>query len=38
MGSTVIVLFGRDAVKWTDEMQPDSSLKMGQKIATITKS
>jgi phosphatidylserine decarboxylase len=38
MGSTVIVLFGRDAVKWTDEMQPDSSLKMGQKIATITNS
>ncbi len=38
MGSTVIVLFGKDAVKWADEMQPNTTLKMGQKIATVTKS
>ncbi len=37
MGSTVIVLFGKGSVKWTDEMQPDASLKMGHKIATVTK-
>jgi phosphatidylserine decarboxylase len=37
MGSTVIVLFGKEAVEWSDEMQPETGLRMGQKIATITK-
>ncbi len=35
MGSTVVVLFGKDAVKWEDTLQPESKVQMGQKIASI---
>ncbi len=30
MGSTVILLFGRDAVEWTEDLTPGSKVKMGQ--------
>jgi phosphatidylserine decarboxylase len=32
MGSTVIVLFGKDAVEWSEEFAAGSKLKMGQMI------
>lgn len=35
MGSTVVLLFGKDAVKWGATMTPDSTLKMGQSIAVV---
>ncbi len=34
MGSTVIVLFGKDAVQWKDIMQPGEVMRMGQAIAS----
>ncbi len=34
MGSTVIVLFGRDRVDWAPEIQPDATVRMGQLLAT----
>lgn len=36
MGSTVILLFGKDAVDLAAELQPDTKVVMGQQIATIT--
>ncbi|MCU7905161.1 MAG: archaetidylserine decarboxylase [Candidatus Thiodiazotropha sp. (ex Epidulcina cf. delphinae)] len=36
MGSTVILLFGRDAVDWIDDFSAGSTLKMGEAVATIT--
>lgn len=32
MGSTVIVLFGKDAVEWVEDFTPGSKVKMGQPI------
>ncbi len=32
MGSTVIVLFGKDAVEWTEELTAGTGVKMGQMI------
>ena len=32
MGSTVIVLFGKDAVEWTEDFAAGSAVKMGQMI------
>ncbi len=32
MGSTVILLFGKDAVEWTEALTPGAKLKMGQGI------
>ena len=32
MGSTIIVLFGQDAVRWNDQLQEGSKVKVGQLI------
>ncbi len=32
MGSTVILLFGQDAIDWMDELTPEMPLKMGEQI------
>ena len=34
MGSTVILLFEKDAIEWTDGLAPNVKLQMGQTIAT----
>lgn len=34
MGSTVILLFGKDAVTWNDTLSPGKRLKMGEAIGT----
>ncbi len=36
MGSTVILLFGKDATEWMEELESGMPLKMGQQIATVT--
>ena len=36
MGSTVILLFGKDAVEWSEAFTPGSSVKMGSAIADLT--
>lgn len=33
MGSTVILLTGKDAIRWLDDLQPADSVQMGQAIA-----
>lgn len=38
MGSTVILLFGPDAVKWAADVQPDMPVKMGQNLAQVIQS
>lgn len=35
MGSTVILLFGPDAVQWAQEMEPDSPIRLGQKLGML---
>jgi phosphatidylserine decarboxylase len=35
MGSTVILLFAKDAVQWTETLQPETKVQMGQQIATV---
>ena len=35
MGSTVILLFGKDAVELAAELQPDAKLQMGQQIGSV---
>jgi phosphatidylserine decarboxylase len=35
MGSTVILLFGPDAVAWRDDLQPGVQVKMGQVIGQV---
>jgi phosphatidylserine decarboxylase len=35
MGSTVILLFGKEAVQWEEILQPETKVQMGQQIATI---
>ena len=35
MGSTVILLFGKDKMKWAEDLKAESSVKMGQDIGTI---
>lgn len=35
MGSTVILLFGKDAIELATELQPDAKLQMGQQIGSI---
>jgi len=35
MGSTVIVLFGPDAVRWEPRVVPESSVRMGQRLGRI---
>jgi phosphatidylserine decarboxylase len=36
MGSTVVLLFPKDAVAWSDALAADAEVRMGQQIATIT--
>ena len=36
MGSTVILLFGKDAVELSARLEPETKLQMGQEIGTIT--
>jgi phosphatidylserine decarboxylase len=36
MGSTVILLFGQDAVEWFEDFSPGSAVKMGSGIGNIT--
>jgi phosphatidylserine decarboxylase len=36
MGSTVIVLFGKDAVRWDEAIQPAAAIRFGQKLAEVT--
>ena len=35
MGSTVILLFARDAVRWDPAIQPDAGVRMGQRLGEI---
>jgi phosphatidylserine decarboxylase len=35
MGSTVIVLFGPQAVRWAEDIQPAASVQMGQHLADL---
>lgn len=34
LGSTVVLLFGKDAVNWQDHLKAESPLKLGERIAT----
>jgi phosphatidylserine decarboxylase len=34
MGSTVIVLFGPQALDWADSIQPAAAVRMGQRLGT----
>ncbi len=36
LGSTVILMFGRDAVSFADSLAPDRPVKMGEEIGTIS--
>ncbi|MDJ0807352.1 MAG: archaetidylserine decarboxylase [Gammaproteobacteria bacterium] len=36
MGSTVILLFGKDAVEWEDALEPGQPLKMGERLAKLS--
>jgi len=35
MGSTVILLFARNAVRWDPAIQPDAGVRMGQRLGEI---
>jgi phosphatidylserine decarboxylase len=35
MGSTIVLLFGKDAVEWSNQLQPGWKLEMGQRIGSI---
>ncbi|MCB1763349.1 MAG: phosphatidylserine decarboxylase [Gammaproteobacteria bacterium] len=35
MGSTVIILFGKDAVRWNPRLQPGATVHMGEEIGTL---
>jgi|SRR6185312_3350398 len=35
MGSTVILLFGKDRIRWEESYQPASPVRMGRKLATL---
>lgn len=37
MGSTVIVLFGPDAVRWEVDLQPGTAVRMGQRLGKMAK-
>ncbi len=37
MGSTVILLFGRDAVRWEAEIRPGALVRMGQRLGKVAK-
>lgn len=35
MGSTVILLFGRDRVRWDERLRPQARVRMGESIGTV---
>ena len=35
MGSTVILLFGKDRIRWEESYKPTSEVRMGRKLATL---
>ncbi len=35
MGSTIIVLFGKDSVKWAEDFSADKPVKLGEKIGQV---
>ncbi|TVO68572.1 archaetidylserine decarboxylase [Sedimenticola selenatireducens] len=35
MGSTVVLLFAKDTIEWSDELTADCKVEMGQQIATL---
>jgi phosphatidylserine decarboxylase len=35
MGSTIIVLFGKDTVQWSDDFKADKLVKLGEKIGRV---
>jgi phosphatidylserine decarboxylase len=37
MGSTVILLFGPQAVEWARELRADTAVRMGQAIGRVVK-
>jgi phosphatidylserine decarboxylase len=37
MGSTIIVLFGKDAVNWSDVLKPGAVTRMGKAIGQVTR-
>ncbi len=37
MGSTVVLLFGKDRVEWTKDLLPGGKLKMGERIGGVTR-
>jgi phosphatidylserine decarboxylase len=37
MGSTIIVLFGKDAVNWSDVLKPGAVSRMGEAIGQVTR-
>lgn len=37
MGSTIIVLFGKDAIDWSDALQPGTVTRMGEAIGQVTR-
>jgi phosphatidylserine decarboxylase len=37
MGSTVILLFGRGAVRWETEIRPGAAVRMGQRLGKVAK-
>ncbi len=37
MGSTVVLLFAKDTIEWSDELTADCKVEMGQQIATLKK-
>ena len=36
MGSTVILLFGKDRIRWDDNYKPATAVRMGRKMASIS--
>mgnify|MGYP000063640889 CR=1 FL=1 len=35
MGSTVILLFGKDSIRWQEGLQAGQALKMGQQLGSL---
>jgi len=38
MGSTVVLLFQKDAIEWSNELSADAKVQMGEQIATLAQS
>jgi len=35
MGSTVILLFARDRVRWSDALRPGAAVRVGERIGAV---